>query len=1176
MDDPGRAPYARAMQLLQRYLTDWNTDDLNHAIEFGQLAVRTTPENHVDRAARFSDLGTMFAQRYQQEEQLEDLNQAIGLASDSVSSAPIGYPYLPAFSNNLSGYFGMRYDHTGEVDDLTQAITIAQQAVDSASNDDENLLKYLDSLATNLERRSTLERSESSREDAQRSVELGKLVLQLLPDDDDNLPIYMNNLGNRFQSLYDQENKVEYLDEAIKWARLAIPAIDESDPIWLPSRNNLAIALERRYDLTGSREDLDEAIEIAQEVVNSTEGNDPKLAPYLNTLAVKIAALYHRAGNVPDLEEAVKLTRRALEVAPADHRDRADWWNNIGTLLESLFRRTGKLQYIEEAVEAAQQAVELTRKDHPDRAAYLINLSNNLETRFEATGDIHDLNSSLEFAEKAVSATAEGDSRLSAYLKSLGTKFSHRYETAGDMNDLEEAVRFARDALLLVPEGHRTYPTYLSSLATALHSQFERTRDIKHLNDAIKLSQRAVHLTERSHQDYAAWKVNLANHLSARYDYYGDIADLKEVINLARDTVELTKGEHLDREPCRNNLAAALSKRYKRNKNIEDLDGSISLTQQALDSTSEDNPNWSAYVSNLGIRLLSRYNRSGDIGDRDSALQHFLRLSDTTQATPLDRLKAMRAAIRLLQAKESWSQANKLAAEALKLLPLVCGRYLGLQDQQYVLAQTSGLAADACSLALKNGDVEEAILRLELGRGIMVGYMIESRSDLSELKKECPELANHYENLQRKASQKIDSRDSPVRQMLLKERREAIQEIESCVQQIHKETSHKRFLLGPAIEELKEASNPGPLVLVNVTDISADALIVSPQEIKAIRLPGFFDRAAPSTVKGEIESYERLSRGDDDRDIESETPSHLESDHLSWLWTNCVKLILQELGGYKIPVHNNLPRVWWVGTGIASSLPFHAAGEAFGLSTENTLSHIVPSYTQSIKALLYSRSQILRSGRHSKSKCSMMIVAMPQTPGQRPLPGVDGEAKAIANVSKDVYNVEVLPQPAAEGVLQKLSTTDIVHFACHAISDPFDPSKSHLLLQKPGAKGFVIDRLTLSQIAGVVTEGQAQLAFLSACSTAEVKASKLTDEGLHLANAFQVVGFGHVIGALWSANDEVSARLSELFYANLIEAGQTTSLGGLVASALRNAVVQVRSEFSENPELWAPFIHLGA
>jgi len=1164
------------MQLFRLYNTDWNIDDLNNAIQYGQLAVQATPEDHVDRVARFSDLGAMFGQRYQQEAQLQDLNQAIELASSSVSSAPIGYPNLPAFANNLSSYFGMRYDHSGEVDDLSWAITLAQQAVGSASKDDQNLPNYLDNLSTNLERRSTLERSESSREDALSSVRLGELVLQLLPDDDDNLPIYRNNLGKSFQSLYDQDNKVEYLDEAIRYARLTIAAVDESHPIYLLSRNNLAIALERRYDLNGRREDLDEAVDIAYQVVNSAEGSDSKLAPFLNALAVKIAALYHHTGNVQDLEEAIKLTRRALEIARKDHRDRADWWNNIGTLHESLFQRTGKLQYIEESVKAAQKAIELTPKGNPDCAAYLINLSNNLEKRFEATGDTHDLDNSLQIAEEAVDAAAESGSNLSTYLKSLGTKFSHRYETGGDMNDLENAVGFAQDALQLVPESHRTCPSYLSNLATALHLQFERTRAVKHLDEAIKLSRRAVSLTEPSHQDYAAWKINLANHLIARYDYCGEIADLEGAMELARDTVELTKGDHVDREPCMNNLAVTLSKRYKRNNDIKDLNESIHLTQQALNSTSEDNPNWSTYVCNMGIRLLSRYKRSGDIRDRDSALEYFLHLSESKQATPLDRIKGTRAAIRLLQAEESWNRANKLAAEALKLVPLVCGRYLDLQDQQYILAQISGLAADACSLALKNGDVEEAILRLELGRGIMVGYMIESRSDLSELKKECPELANEYEKLQRKASQKIDSHNGPVWRMLLKERREAIEEIEICVQRIRKETTHKRFLLGPEIEEVKKASGPGPLVLVNVTDISADALIVSPNEIKATRLPEFLERAAPSTVKQEIESYESLSRGDYNRDIESETTSHLESDHLSWLWTNCVKLILKELGTYNIPAHKSLPRVWWVGTGIASSLPFHAAGEAFGKSTENTLSHIVPSYTQSIKALLYSRSQILRSAKHKKQKCSMMIVAMPQTPGQRPLPGADEEAKAIENVSKLVYSVEVLSQPTAEGVLKKLAATDIVHFACHAISDPFDPSKSHLLLQRPGDKDFVVDRLSLSQIAGVVTEGQAQLAFLSACSTAEVKASRLADEGLHLANAFQVAGFGHVIGALWSANDKASALLSKLFYANLVKAGQTTYPGGFEASALRDAVLQVRSEFSDNPELWAPFIHLGA
>lgn len=43
----------------------------------------------------------------------------------------------------------------------------------------------------------------------------------------------------------------------------------------------------------------------------------------------------------------------------------------------------------------------------------------------------------------------------------------------------------------------------------------------------------------------------------------------------------------------------------------------------------------------------------------------------------------------------------------------------------------------------------------------------------------------------------------------------------------------------------------------------------------------------------------------------------------------------------------------------------------------------------------------------------------------------------------------------------------------------------------------------------------AQLAYLSACSTAEDKVMKFTVENIHIAAAFQLPGFPHVIGTLW-------------------------------------------------------------
>jgi CHAT domain-containing protein len=143
---------------------------------------------------------------------------------------------------------------------------------------------------------------------------------------------------------------------------------------------------------------------------------------------------------------------------------------------------------------------------------------------------------------------------------------------------------------------------------------------------------------------------------------------------------------------------------------------------------------------------------------------------------------------------------------------------------------------------------------------------------------------------------------------------------------------------------------------------------------------------------------------------------------------------------------------------------------------------------------------------------------------------VEAEFKSIATVCKGAYTVGVLAQPTAESVLTKLPIIDIVHFACYSFSDALDPSNSHLLLQRHGETGLVVDKLSMLHIVETVTEGQTQLAFLSACSTADVKAHTLVGEGLHLVARFQVASFSHVIGSFWSMNDDVSARLAALFY----------------------------------------------
>lgn len=190
---------------------------------------------------------------------------------------------------------------------------------------------------------------------------------------------------------------------------------------------------------------------------------------------------------------------------------------------------------------------------------------------------------------------------------------------------------------------------------------------------------------------------------------------------------------------------------------------------------------------------------------------------------------------------------------------------------------------------------------------------------------------------------------------------------------------------------------------------------------------------------------------------------------MSWLWSRCVKPILNEVMKCQLSYSHELLRVWWIGTGIASYFPFHAAGHHdmnFGnyQESENTLSQIIPSYIPTIKALSYARSCVSKTAEISTNETSILVVTMAATPNHRPLPGVGHEKLAIQQVTKDICRIKILESPTAAQVLDDMSGFDIVHFACHGSADPKAASNSHLLLQTSGPSGPIVDELTVTDI----------------------------------------------------------------------------------------------------------------
>jgi len=247
-----------------------------------------------------------------------------------------------------------------------------------------------------------------------------------------------------------------------------------------------------------------------------------------------------------------------------------------------------------------------------------------------------------------------------------------------------------------------------------------------------------------------------------------------------------------------------------------------------------------------------------------------------------------------------------------------------------------------------------------------------------------------------------------------------------------------------------------------------------------------------------------------------------------WLWDSAVEPVLERLhiNGSE---HTNLIHIWWIGVGELSKAPFHAAGDHSRGSTRNTISRVISSYIPIIRALLYARQMRIslfdpphplpddRSRNQSPSSESnpgILLVTMPSTDGQAPLPGVTTEVNGILEtLPMQAFRSKVLERPSSHQVLEELPLNKVMHFACHGVSDKHDPSNSRLLLNN--------SELSVRDISRVNTEA-AQLVYLSACSTAENPSRKLANEVIHIASGFLLAGFSHVLATLWESQDACS------------------------------------------------------
>jgi CHAT domain-containing protein len=238
------------------------------------------------------------------------------------------------------------------------------------------------------------------------------------------------------------------------------------------------------------------------------------------------------------------------------------------------------------------------------------------------------------------------------------------------------------------------------------------------------------------------------------------------------------------------------------------------------------------------------------------------------------------------------------------------------------------------------------------------------------------------------------------------------------------------------------------------------------------------------------------------------------------------------------------------------------------------MDRVISSYVPTLKVLSYSRKRVALSLPQKYPE--ILFVSMPRTPGHRDLSYVVQEIAALDCIVPTSAPRTILTTPSKKDVQQNIRSSQIVHFACHGKSNLINPSQSQLLLSDYQSETFAVTDIIALRLA------EPRLAYLSACYAANIRVEGLLDESIHIASAFQLAGFPHVIGTLWTINDCHSVNVSKAVYTAMVNDKGEVDVGR-AAEGLHSAVRQLREtrvddsrKVGEDPLVWASYIYLGA
>jgi ankyrin repeat protein/tetratricopeptide (TPR) repeat protein len=1190
---------SKSIRLGNRFLRTGSIQDLEDAIRSGREAVKAIPPQHPKRATYLNNLALWLMHRFDVTGALENIEEAIRFGREVVKLIPPSHSDFPKFLNNLSVYLSHRFDRMGAIEDLDEAICKVKEAIKIAPPNHSELSKWLTTLCAVLGDRFIRTGAVSDLDEA---IQSGEEAVKIISPDHPGRAACLNNLGLMLSNRFKRTGELKDIEDAIRSEKEAINVTPPSHTALPTYLNNLGIMFVDRFKRIGEIKDLEEAIQRGKEAIEATPASHTSRGLYFNNLGLKQRYLFQSKGEIEDLGEAISSGRKAIEATPPNHPKLAMYLSNLSLGLGDSFVRTGAIEDLEEAISKTMEAVKITPADHPGLALRLNNLSLWQGNRFNRFGSLEDLEKAIHNGKKAVRLTQPNQPDRATRLINISVWLGARFSLIGGTEDLKEAICNAREAVMLTPPNHPDRPRWLNNLGVLLIDQFKRTGVVTDLEEAISRAMEAVKTSPFDHPRQSTRLNNLSTALGLRFVKTGNMVDLEEAIVSGRAAVKALPLDSPDRMKISDNLAVRLHERFERAGGLDDVGEAIYLGREAVKATALNHPDRGLRLNNLGVRLYDRFKRTGEREDVQEAKAMFTAALQLQVSPLLVRIRAGKYAGLLYIESSEWLQASEVLQVVVKLLPRISPQSLERDDQQHALSGLSGLSSLAASAILQAGrTASESLEILEAGRGIISGLAINVRNDVSQLGEQYPDLCFKYTELREKISLPLsviaresgdgefvanhDANQSPTSTSLseaIDRRWNDVRELGRVEDEIRKLPRFGRFQSSLSRSDMMSLASNGPMVSFNVTKVRSDAFLITQNDIWSIALP----ELSYAGLKANI----RLLVGEDKLSVGLPSTKASRNQRLReilwWLWKAAVLPVLDELKLISFPKPRRLPRVYWVASGLMGLSPIHAAGRCWGSSLENTVSHVVSTYVPTLKALAYSREWAFQPLTQPEQK--VLIISMPKTVGKRDLLAEEEESIIKESISMlPVAALKVVTLPSKDVVLNEVRDASVAHFICHGNSDSKNPSNSGLFLgdSVPGKP----DHLTIYDLA-TIAHHKGQIAYLSACSTAESSAEHLMDEVIHVANGFQLIGFPHVIGTMWEADNRAAVDIAGVFYREILrnmERFTESDRHDAVAYALHDAVRAVRDGKCSNNRrrkrtscddviAWAPFIHIGA